>query len=147
MIDSYAYTSVAPENKSYARIPDGFGAFVDPVPTPGEPNKLEENNPPHAEAPVSGEAEPQVPALIIIPTIELEQIIESSPALFLDLTVEPFASPVPESTPMPLVSPTPDNVLLAPTTSTPAPALVPDTEPASEPVDVLPPDEGEKTNV
>lgn len=29
--------SVAP-NKSYARIPDGTGPFVDPIPTPGEPN-------------------------------------------------------------------------------------------------------------
>lgn len=27
-----------PPNKSYARIPDGVGAWVDPVPTPGYPN-------------------------------------------------------------------------------------------------------------
>jgi len=31
-----------PPNKSYARIPDGIGYWVDPVPTPGGPNKLEE---------------------------------------------------------------------------------------------------------
>ena len=30
-----------PENKSYARIPDGTGAFVDPIPTPGGANKTE----------------------------------------------------------------------------------------------------------
>lgn len=28
----------APPNKSFARIPDGTGAFVDPIPTPGAPN-------------------------------------------------------------------------------------------------------------
>jgi hypothetical protein len=28
--------------KSYARIPDGTGSWVDPIPTPGEPNKMEE---------------------------------------------------------------------------------------------------------
>jgi hypothetical protein len=31
-----------PENKSYARIPDGSSNWVDPVPTPGKPNILEE---------------------------------------------------------------------------------------------------------
>jgi len=30
----------AQEGKSYARIPDGIGNWVDPVPTPGGPNKL-----------------------------------------------------------------------------------------------------------
>lgn len=42
VIDSYAYTGSAPINKSYARIPDGIGAWVDPVPTPGGVNKAEE---------------------------------------------------------------------------------------------------------
>ena len=31
------------EDKSYARIPDGVGEWVDPVPTPGEPNISEES--------------------------------------------------------------------------------------------------------
>jgi len=30
-----------PPNKSYARIPDGIGYWVDPIPTPGRPNELE----------------------------------------------------------------------------------------------------------
>lgn len=30
-----------PPNKSYARIPDGIGDWVDPIPTPGKPNILE----------------------------------------------------------------------------------------------------------
>ncbi|MDE2030950.1 MAG: lamin tail domain-containing protein [Patescibacteria group bacterium] len=33
-------TSPVPENKSYARIPDGIGAWVDPIPTPGKPNEI-----------------------------------------------------------------------------------------------------------
>lgn len=43
--DSYSYSDAAPENKSYARIPDGTGNFVDPVPTPLAPNKIEEEAP------------------------------------------------------------------------------------------------------
>lgn len=43
--DSYSYSGSAPENKSYARIPDGTGGFVDPVPTPLAPNKIEEKAP------------------------------------------------------------------------------------------------------
>ncbi len=65
LIDSYAYTGDndyceieptpedpnstsssgtcggVPPNKSYARIPDGIGYWVDPIPTPGRPNILE----------------------------------------------------------------------------------------------------------
>jgi len=32
-----------PPNKSYARIPDGIGGWVDPFPTPGKPNELVQN--------------------------------------------------------------------------------------------------------
>ena len=40
LIDSraYAYGGGAPEDKSFARIPDGTANWVDPEPTPGEPN-------------------------------------------------------------------------------------------------------------
>lgn len=31
-----------PKNKSFARIPDGVGEWVDPIPTPGEPNIADE---------------------------------------------------------------------------------------------------------
>jgi len=34
--------SNVPANKSFARIPDGIGAWVDPIPTPGTSNKLSE---------------------------------------------------------------------------------------------------------
>lgn len=42
LIDSYSYTYPGPgdkpENRSYARVPDGSPTWVDPIPTPGEPN-------------------------------------------------------------------------------------------------------------
>lgn len=44
LIDSHSYTlSPVPINKSFARIPDGTGAWVDPDPTPGKPNVLTQN--------------------------------------------------------------------------------------------------------
>jgi hypothetical protein len=35
--------SSVPPNKSYARIPDGYGAWIDPIPTPGGTNATPEN--------------------------------------------------------------------------------------------------------
>lgn len=42
LLDTYTYPS-SPEGKSIARIPDGNITWYDPIPTPGEPNQLEEN--------------------------------------------------------------------------------------------------------
>ena len=43
LIDSYTYTlDPVPNNKSFARIPDGTGPWIDPDPTPGRPNVLTE---------------------------------------------------------------------------------------------------------
>ena len=44
LIDSTSYLGTVIENKSNARISDGIGAWVDPVPTPGGANKLVEEN-------------------------------------------------------------------------------------------------------
>jgi uncharacterized repeat protein (TIGR01451 family) len=41
LIDSHIYTTDALEGKSFARIPDGSENWVDPIPTPGEPNLLD----------------------------------------------------------------------------------------------------------
>ena len=38
LVDSHTYTVSAPEGKSFARIPDGAANWIDPDPTPGEPN-------------------------------------------------------------------------------------------------------------
>lgn len=40
LVDSYTYTEEKPEGFSYARIPDGIGSWVDPIPTPGKPNTI-----------------------------------------------------------------------------------------------------------
>lgn len=42
IIDFYTYSIDVLENKSFARIPDGSDNWVDPYPTPGGPNRLEE---------------------------------------------------------------------------------------------------------
>jgi len=42
LVDAYGYEGRASEGKSFARIPDGADNWVDPVPTPGKKNKLEE---------------------------------------------------------------------------------------------------------
>lgn len=40
LIDSHSYSVDAPEGKTFARIPDGSDNWVDPIPTPGKPNIL-----------------------------------------------------------------------------------------------------------
>lgn len=40
LVDSYTYTEEKPEGFSFARIPDGIGSWVDPIPTPGKPNTV-----------------------------------------------------------------------------------------------------------
>ncbi len=40
LVDAYSYTEEKPEGFSYARIPDGIGSWVDPIPTPGKPNTV-----------------------------------------------------------------------------------------------------------
>ncbi len=42
LIDEYTYTVEKAEGFSYARIPDGFDNWVDPVPTPGTSNQVED---------------------------------------------------------------------------------------------------------
>src|ERR1035437_3978558 len=44
-LDEYAYAGGKPAGFSEARIPDGVGAWVDPLPTPGGPNEIMENAP------------------------------------------------------------------------------------------------------
>jgi len=49
LVDSYSYFKPKPEGSSFARIPDGVGAWFDPIPTPGAPNKLEIKTEPAAD--------------------------------------------------------------------------------------------------
>jgi len=41
LVDSYSWITEKPEGSSYARIPDGVGNWVDPIPTPGESNEIQ----------------------------------------------------------------------------------------------------------
>jgi hypothetical protein len=45
-IDTFEYTSPKPKGYSFARMPDGVGAWVDPIPTPGEPNEMDNSDSP-----------------------------------------------------------------------------------------------------
>jgi hypothetical protein len=64
-----------PPNKSYARIPDGIGYWVDPIPTPGGPNILE------LEIINQEEAIEEEPIVEEIPTTEEEPVVEEEPII------------------------------------------------------------------
>lgn len=64
---------VAP-NKSYARIPDGVGAFVDPIPTPGSENIPEEGH--FAPFTIKEENNADAPVVEEAPTVD-----ETSPSV------------------------------------------------------------------
>jgi hypothetical protein len=68
LIDSHSY-GATPEGKSIARIPDGSPTWYDPIPTPGEPNELE--NPDSATpTPVASPEPTSEPSPSITPTTE-----------------------------------------------------------------------------
>lgn len=73
ILDTYTYSEPAPENKSYARIPDGSSNWVDPIPTPGGPNVLEEI----------------IESEILVEEIDIpEEVLEIVPEEFLDVIEE-----------------------------------------------------------
>lgn len=82
--DSYSGSgnNQVPVNKSFARIPDGSANWVDPIPTPGGPNKLatSENL---IINPVLEPAEPEE----IAETNNVEEIIETVNQIFADQPV------------------------------------------------------------
>jgi len=81
-IDMTSYVGASMVDKSYARIPDGSPNWVDPIPTPGTPNKLEE------EEIEKLELEPEV-----IPEIQLEEIIEELPLITTTTTTSTIPDP------------------------------------------------------
>ena len=99
-----------PGNKSYARIPNGTGPFVDPVPTPGVRNSLDEAN------------APEIPV----------EVIEEIPV--------PEPAPVPEPEPTPEPAPELEIEPMPVTTEEPAlePAPVPELEPEPAPAETTP---------
>jgi len=70
-----------PVDKSYARIPDGSPNWVDPIPTPGAPNKLDEEKLDEEEIEeLEPEPKPE-PEPEIIPELQLEEVIEEIPLI------------------------------------------------------------------
>ncbi|MGE5393074.1 MAG: hypothetical protein ACM3NH_05015, partial [Candidatus Saccharibacteria bacterium] len=99
-------TQTVPENKSFARIPDGSSNWVDPVPTPGGPNKLEETpEPPVVEDPT----EKVMPAATGEPTVPSEEG-KKEPAAETPAPEEPAIetetpkSPEPAAEPQPVIA-------------------------------------------
>ena len=127
---------VAP-NKSYARIPDGTGAFVDPIPTPGAPNVLDETS---AEAQAETEqsqrgstsldAEEELVVEIGEPVIETT-ITEENPIVEEEPIVE-ISEPAAEET-------TPEESLQGPTLLEGQEPVVEISEPVIEIVEETPP--------
>jgi predicted ribosomally synthesized peptide with SipW-like signal peptide len=73
LVDSYSYTEEKPEGFSFARIPDGVGSWVDPVPTPGQSNITDADY----EALVLANMSNQIYEITASPT--LDSLLESTP--------------------------------------------------------------------
>ena len=85
VLNHYNATGVGgavPVDKSYARIPDGSSNWVDPIPTPGQPNKLDINE--------SMEIVSQEPDLIIsdIPVVTEEMAFQGAQKMAIEETTE-----------------------------------------------------------
>jgi predicted ribosomally synthesized peptide with SipW-like signal peptide len=72
-IDVASYVEASMVDKSYARIPDGSPDWVDPIPTPGAPNKLEEEDIEELEVEPETELESESEE---ISEVQLEEISE-----------------------------------------------------------------------
>jgi hypothetical protein len=83
------------EGKSFARIPDGTGNWVDPIPTPGGPNRLEETvvvksdvfSPLSSVALNLGPLEPN-PLVLVTETFETVETAETSETVEIVETAE-----------------------------------------------------------
>ncbi|KKU04165.1 MAG: hypothetical protein UX07_C0045G0002 [Parcubacteria group bacterium GW2011_GWA2_45_30] len=111
-----------PPNKSYARIPDGIGAWVDPIPTPGRTNKI-----------AAAETDESLPDSVI--SLGAEPVIENA-MLEVENTTEPMADEPEESLPM-----AEEETISAPEETVEA---LPTEEPIAEDI-VLPTDENSET--
>ena len=117
--------SNVPGNKSFARIPDGTGSWVDPIPTPGEPTKVEETV---VEIPVipnqisSGGGSDNTETL---PPFKEEEIVTAIPEVLPEVIVED--SPVVQSEPEVIIESAPEPVI------EPNPVLTPEPTQAVEP--------------
>ena len=129
---------VAP-NKSYARIPDGTGAWIDPIPTPGEPNIAEEGDLPLEPVDTGGgESKPTPePTLEVEVSDELVEITEGEP-VEVEVSDEPLEVVEPVEEPVDEPAPPPEEG-----EPEPEPTPEPETEEAPEPEATNPVDPAE----
>ena len=123
---------VAP-NKSYARIPDGTGAWVDPIPTPGAPN-IPDPEPTGEVLGAKSEAAPEEPAPEETPQEPADKSVvdDASPESSEEPT-EPPANEIPL-----VVEAVPVEVAQEPAEE-PTPVFEQSQEPTPEPEPMLPP--------
>ena len=135
LVDSHAYIGPVLENKSIARIPDGTGPWVDPIPTPGAPNQLESLSPVTTTT-IEEQATPPAEPLLLVNSLLPLPPLELSPNLGImplpspesALTHLPTSTPLPASTPEPGATPLPTDAPVF----TPAPDSIP--EPLMTPI-------------
>lgn len=98
-LDEYSYGKTT-KGKSDARIPDGTGPWVDPIPTPGEPNKIEEDKTEEDSTPEIAIIKDPEPAIVVLeePVIKEPEIVVPPP---------PKTEPDPEVIPESVVNPEP----------------------------------------
>lgn len=155
LVDSVTYAGSKAAGLTLARIPDGTGAWVDPVATPGEPNRLEEvyqsvpvlmtlvpeetavptplpsTTPEPTSAPMSTTPEPTA-----VQNNSSETPMPEPSATPVLETPIPSETPLPSPAEMPVVAGTPEPTaepIVAPT-STPEISPVPSIEPNATPV-------------
>ncbi len=114
LIDSHIYTVDAPDNKSFARIPDGTGPWIDPIPTPGQPNTLDESE--SNSTPTPSLVPQEISSPTPLPTIEptpspIESSTPTSTPVITEESPEPetSSSPTPSETPTETATPSPEN--------------------------------------
>ena len=78
LIDTIFYTDASMVDKSHARIPDGSPSWVDPIPTPGSPNKLDEEEVEELQLEEIIEEIPLIIATTTTSTISDSDILENS---------------------------------------------------------------------
>jgi hypothetical protein len=144
LIDSHAYTMDAAVNKSFARIPDGSDSWVDPIPTPGSPNKMEEAtnevlnlSNPSDNPQIETENELEIPIVPVVP----DQVSGGDTAV-----IDVIEPPIVEADPAPeiIIPEEPGPVAATPEPeqqTTSEPAIVTESDPITEIVPVPAPEQ------
>ena len=133
LIDQKVYTySPVPDNKSFSRVPDGTANWIDPDPTPGDPNlEFFSTNLRLTDPIVYENSEPEYsePAMSVVTELEPEPEVEST-------ETEPGPQSEPESQPEPEPESVPAPETIESTDPEQNSAVLPE-EPVEEPEDAI----------